>query len=134
MKSLDYDRCVRPCLKMPRRTSWLSAAAVVVILLPGFGVCETLAAQSGDGFSVGVIIRGKGKKPKGHNIGESRSSYTWNAAGISVSRARFTQVIKAHLSAGSYWFTAHRQGQWYTVAVSRHSGRILRVTRLPRAA
>lgn len=58
-----------------------------------------------------------------------RTSYTWNAAAISVKRAGFKQARRIEQSPALYWFQAVRQDASFRIAVSVVSGRVVKIIR-----
>lgn len=86
---------------------------------------DVSAGQSSSGFSVGVRIVAKGKKPPKKPMMARRSAYTAIAAQFTLFKARYDAVRMVSTAADLYWFKARSGGLTYRVAVSRLTGEIV---------
>jgi hypothetical protein len=98
---------------------------VCVTLIVALAVADVHAGQSSGGFSVGVRIVGKGRKPPKKTLAERGGAYTATAAKFTLFKARYGDVRFVSAAADAYWFTARNDGLTYRIAVSRLSGKII---------
>ena len=90
----------------------------------------TVAVEAGTAsarFSVGITITGSGTAQKVASAPEPTITYTWGAAAISAGHAGFAKLHRVQRSDTLYWFAAEKDGALYRVAVSVHSGAIVKV-------
>jgi hypothetical protein len=97
----------------------------LMLATTSFSTVEKAFADSNSAeFVVGVRILGKEKSKspvKQPRIG----SYTWGAAGFSLSLAGYTDVSRYKDGFGVYWFSATQNGLLRYVSVSKTSGEIV---------
>ena len=89
-------------------------------------VAAPTLAQSSAGFGVGVTI-GKTVKPPKAKATVAKLTFTWGAAVISVSEARFRNIKRKSRDGAYYWFTAWKGEGQFRIAVSAHTGVIAKV-------
>ena len=109
-------------------------SAAVLCFLPQ----TASAAQVTSSIGVGITIDSSGKRPATRTRlivpgavtkAVPETSYTWNAAAVSVKRAGFKQARRMEQSPALYWFQAKRQDASFRIAVSVASGRIAKIIR-----
>jgi hypothetical protein len=90
----------------------------------------TVAAEAGTAsarFSVGITITGSGTSQRAASAPVPAITYTWGAAAISARHAGFAKLQRVERSGTLYWFAAEKDGALYRIAISIHSGAIVKV-------
>lgn len=106
------------------------AASVVLCFLPQAAPAAVQVSSMGVGITIASSASGSTKRlivPAFVTTAAPPTSYTWNAAAISVRARGFKHPRRMEKSAALFWFEARRGGLSFRIAVSIASGKLVKI-------